>query len=309
MPCVCEQEVLMQYCENRSLTDLYNLRQACCALSKVLIPDDNLQEHQSFCEHPPDSATHQSIALIAFKQGYLRALTKTLHHYCLDGEDINNALTKQYRNDLSETWGFAKETKDRFKKFRIYQGRINELLFCDWLESQGWQIKAMEAFGGVCDVEATSLDGKLVAFEVKSIGHDEQLFDLEVEAFAGDGVSCDAIDLYGPLNYLIFRVYEAAKQLVKIDTEATHKSIVIILEDYEMNYEIPLKEDWVNWSNPEFLAIKGGAATFLQEKRSKNPTLDQDIKTYICNINQIWFFKSTSKFNLQLMKTVCIKNT
>ena len=200
MPCVCEQEVLEQFCEKRSLTDFYELRKACRALNKVLIPDDKLQEHQNFCEHPPDSAFHQSIAFIAFKQGYLRALTKIIHHYCLDGEEIHNALTNQYRNDLRETWGFTKETKDRFKKFRIYQGRINELLFYAWLEAQGWEIKAIEAHGGICDVEATKLDGKLVAFEVKSIGHDEQLFELEMEAFEGDGVSCDSIDVNGPLN-------------------------------------------------------------------------------------------------------------
>ncbi|ESS70461.1 hypothetical protein MGMO_122c00220 [Methyloglobulus morosus KoM1] len=315
MPCVCEQEVLEQFCEKRSLTDFYELRKGCRALNKILIPDDKLQEHQNFCEHLSDSAFHQSIALLAFKRGHLRALTKIIHNYCLDGEEIHNALTKQYRNDLRETWGGAKETKDRFNKFRMYQGRINELLFCSWLEAEGWQIQAMEAHGGCCDVEANKVGDNLVVFEVKSIGHEELLFELELEAFEGDGVSCGSIDVYEPFNYLILRVYEAAKQLFKLKSKATRKTVIMILSDYEMNFEIPLKEDWVNWSNPKFLEKENviDAGDFIKEKRKikkdkENLILDQDIIKYISFISDIWFFKITSEFKLQLMKTVCVKN-
>jgi hypothetical protein len=310
MSCVCEQEVLEQFCEKRSLTDFYELRKGCRALNKILIPDDKLEEHQNFCEHPPDSAFHQSIAFIAFKQGYIRALTKIIHHYCLDGEEIHNSLTNQYRKDLRETWGFAKETKDRFKKFRQFQGRINELLFCAWLETQGWQIKAMEVHGGCCDVEANKVGDNLVAFEVKSIGHEDLLFELELEAFEGDGVSCGSIDVYEPLNYLIFRVYEAAQQLFKLKSEATRKAVIIILSDYDMNYKIPLKEDWVNWSNPKFLEKKNviDVGDFIKKKRKENPSLDQDIIKYINAINDMWFFKMAPEFNLELIRTVHVTN-
>ena len=45
-----------------------------------------------------------------------------------------------------------------------------------------------------------------------------------------------------PMDYLVFRVYEAAKKLI---SSADRRIAVVIVSDYELSYEIPLSENWI----------------------------------------------------------------
>jgi len=275
-----------------TLVEFAAIRAACPALSRIVIPDDIWDNYKLFCESEPDEAFHAPITYLAFQRRYLAALTGPIHTYCLDGGKPNSALTKQYKKDLVERWMFGETTDQRFEYHRMFQGRLFELIFAQWLDHEGWSIHGLEARGADVDVEAMTRRGDSYSFEVKHIGKDKCLFDLELEALQTNRKSAGSISVYSPVDYMLYRIYEAACQLKKATNQ---KVVVVILSDFDIYYEHKIKKGWIDWKAPRFFKIGADIIAFLEDKYKKNPTLDDDLERYISQIDEIWFF---SKENL-----------
>lgn len=284
-----------------SLVEFDAIRTVCPALSKILVPDDYWSDYRQFCEIEPDKAFHAPITYLAFQNGHLGRITAPIHTYCLDGGELHSALTKQYKMDLAERWMFKEDLKERFKRVRGFQGRLNELLFAQWLEGNSWNIGGLEAHGANVDAVASSTGGTLCSFEVKHIGQDEVSFDLGVEAFQGNGVSVGRLPVYSPVDYMLYRVFEAARQLAD---KHNRRVVVMILSNYDRFYKLPIKEGWVDWKEPKFLRMDKDIDEFLEAKYIENPGLNDDLKRYISLLDEIWFFDNHAPFTMRRRKVL-----
>jgi hypothetical protein len=104
----------------------------------------------------------------------------------------------------------------------MFLGRLAELQFAEWLEELGWKIVGLEALRTGSDIEAETHDAVRGGFEVKLIGTEDTDFKLILQSLAGKIVA-DSVSPYAAVNYLLFRVYEAAKQLAGMKKWPSHR--------------------------------------------------------------------------------------
>ncbi len=281
--------------DNANLIDaFYQLRKMCPVL-KLTIADEIEKKHKLFTKSEPDEANHCSIPFLAYRDGYLAEFTEALHRFVLDGNECRVKVTAQYKKDLRETWVLEIDENSRYKKARNYLSRLAELHFARWLETHQWQVHNLELYGGQFDVEGIDSNQVDTAFEIKFFGEREVLFELIRDSYTNAIVG--RLGVYSPIDYLIFRVYEAARQL---QSASTHRIAVVVLSDYNLSYKIPLSEGWVDWANPSFLKRDPEIQDFLDRQYTKNPDLDADLKTFITGLNEIWIMRYKSKFGLHL---------
>ena len=68
--------------------------------------------------------------------------------------------------------------------------------------------------------------------------------------------------VHAPGNYLLFRVYEAAK---KLSTLPAPRIAVIVVDDQAWhNFELALSQGWICWDAPAFLGDETTWQTFLK---------------------------------------------
>jgi hypothetical protein len=96
------------------------------------------------------------------------------------------------------------------------------------------------------------------------------------------------MSVYSPLDYLLFRLYEAGKQLNGFGGQ---KIAVVILEDYEDFFQTPLEQSWIDWSKPHFFEADDDITPFLHRERRENPHLDDDVRYHISRLDEVWIFK------------------
>jgi hypothetical protein len=291
--CTCSSHPLPeQYSEQ--IAAFYRLRSMCSAL-RLTIPDELEERHMRFTKSEPDEAFHCSIPFLAYRRGDLSDFTKALHRFVLDGNEVRKEVTTQYRNDLREKWVLEIDEISRYKKTRNYLSRLAELHFAQWLETQNWQILNLELYGGQFDAEGMDNNQVATAFEIKFLGQREVLFELIRVSFTNP--TAGSLGVYSPVDYLIFRIYEAARQLHDANT---HRVAVVVVSDYGVSFRIPLSEGWIDWNNPGFLKHDPEIKEFLDREYAKNPNLDADVKTFITGLNEIWILSYKSEFELQL---------
>jgi hypothetical protein len=292
--------------EGENLLRLFGkVRNECAANREIIVPDDLWETYQEFCCNEPDEAYHTPYFYNAFKHGYLSRLTEPIHRHCLEIDKPHPRLRKQYRKDLAERWLTKDTTKDQFKHARRFKGRLVELMFASWLNEAGWTLLNMEAYDDRAhDVDARSNNGVEYSFEVKDIGQDEMDHDLLVKALCSSGVSVESEPVTSPMNYLLFRVFEAARQLA---CSSRHKVVVAVLFDFEHRFGCPLKEGWIDWRNPSFLRRDSAIDDFLEEKYKKIPNLDEEVRRYVSGIDQIWIFDSDEPFVLRKQKELEVR--
>jgi hypothetical protein len=86
----------------------------------------------------------------AFSEGCISKITSPVHRYLFEGEQLNQNLTSQYKEDLGEGWLLQNRKVDRLlRKSKIYMGKLVELQCAEWFEKQGWKISNLEALGVV----------------------------------------------------------------------------------------------------------------------------------------------------------------
>lgn len=276
------------------ISAFYELRSACAALHSVVIPDNTLTRHRAFTESAPDAANHSSVPFLAFCNGYLAQFTAPLHRFVLDESVHKGRVTQQYSTDLCEKWMFEQDELSRFIKSRSFVARWMELRFALWLESMRWTIRNLELYGANVDIDALSPQQLTVAFEVKYLAPREEVFEFALESFANPLVA--RLSLYSPVDYLLYRVYEAARQL---RNSAQCKIVVAIVSDYSLSFKIPLSEGWIDWRQPTFLRRDSEVAAFLEKKLAGNPHLENDVRNCIRTLGEIWIFRRTDELSLR----------
>ncbi len=226
------------------------LRDRCPALKKILLPDNIWQEFVRWHQHPDEVAGHASVVLVAFIRGYLHRITVPIHRYVMRGDDIAQNATRQYVTDLREKWMFHADPATRNRLCRTFRGRVIELQVAAWLEDHGHLIVGMEATRQGPDIETTASEVQ-TAFEVKSFGQADKDFLVLLHAMQ-NGPSGGAVSLPEPINYLLFRVYEAARQLRRATGQ---KTAIVVIEELAWygRFDMQLEQDWINWANPRFL--------------------------------------------------------
>ena len=221
------------------LQEFIALREKCPALREILVPEQVWAQFREWHLSPDYVASHSSVVLLAFRRGYLSRVTDPIHRYLVSSAGIRPGVSTQYVRDLREKWIFDADPAERNRLSRIFRGRLAELQFASWLESQSHVIVGLEALRKGSDIETISKNGQANAFEVKFIGMEDGDFTMLLRSMGGYP-AVGAISVYQPINYLLFRVYEAARQL-----EATNnsKNAVIVIDEISWHrFDLQLRE-------------------------------------------------------------------
>jgi hypothetical protein len=196
-------------------------------------------------------------------------------------------VRQQYLQDLRERWMFDPDPIERHKKSRMFLGRLVELQFAEWLELKGWSISGLEAIREGPDIEAYTSGGQATAFEVKFISTENDDFALILDSIAGRPAAGSASP-YDAADYLLFRVYEAAKQLQRTDID---RIAVVVVEDLTWDsFEVQIEERWIDWNSPKFF-FRNAFGKFLEGQRARYPDLPDDLQPTLRSLNAVWILR------------------
>lgn len=277
----------------------YSVRTACPVLRDLIVPDKIFDEHRKVSFSPLDSANHMSIPRLAFLRGELNKFCSPLHDVLMVDGKIHRDITSQFRKDLQETWILQPTHLERFEQTRRFMSRWMEIKFAQWLESKGWRTSSMEALGGKFDYSGFNPEGVKSDFEVKYIPKEDVAYELNVAAFNDEnGVAVGHFDIYSPVDYLLLRIANAAKQLRK---SVECRIVCIIAEEYHRALRIPLSDNppWIELQDPQFTGLSEAIDPLLKKERAKNPSFDSDLITDIALVNEVWIMTPTNGFGLE----------
>ena len=272
----------------RLLGVIRDIRRSCAALREVFLPEEIWEEFQARHQKIDESSPCCSMILLALERGCLCRLTSPVHRFLLNDRS-EPAASKQYLQDLREKWMFDECPLNRHRRARIFEGKLAELQFAEWLFQKGHKIEKLEARGGKHDVE-TTFESRYNSFEVKYLGQQDWMFEMNLRALSGYSEG-DTYSLHDAANYLLFRAYEAARQLKEAEGR---KVAAIIIE--ELTWPIvgqPIREGWIQWQRPEF--VEGGTQVwekFIHAKSEKYKTdVRRDLKRRLGAIDSVCLFR------------------
>lgn len=92
------------------------------------------------------------------------------------------------------------------------------------------------------------------------------------------------------MNYLLYRVYESAKQLKRSD--ATTRIALIVIDGLtSYTFGIQLKEGWIDWKNQTFMDVYD---PFIEDQRGKIPNLDAELKSALACLDDVWILERSN---------------
>lgn len=316
------------------LNQFEELRKNCVALRKILLPDDVWPVFKESISGEFDEARHFSILLSAFKDNCLYKITSPIHKYLLDNQRVKGSIKKGYLQDIKENWIKARNFLRRQQRLREYYGKVIELLIAEWLENQGWNIANLEATCGNSDIEASSPENIPHCIEVKYIGTSDDVFLATVStgltkdmfSYLSENIIAQEIDelnrkkiiksfekaIHRDLdpfcgaNYLLYRTYEAAKQLQKVNNHLKYNNVIVVISNIAWAHlQIAIDDNFIDWQGPSFLDKCHEWDDFLLKEKKKYPDIDKDLQSTIHSLNQLWIIQEKSYFNFSLQ---CIVN-
>ena len=158
-------------------------------------------------------AAHRSVLLVALESGHLARLTRPVHRYLIENGALRADVRPQYARDMQERWMLNADPHRRNRASSSFAGLIAELHLAECIETtRESRIVGLEALREGPDVEAQDGAGVTTAFEVKTLGIERNDFEMVLQSLA-NGPSGRAVSPRAAINYMLFRVYEAAKQL------------------------------------------------------------------------------------------------
>ena len=181
-------------------------------------------------------------------------------------------------------------------------GRLVELQFAEWLEALGWEIAGLEALGEDSDIEARRQRSQLTAFEVKFIGTDDVDFEVVRMSLKGESAA-KAVSPYSATNYLLFRGYEAAKQLQKVK----HARVALLVVDAVTGFRF--EYGWIDWNDPRFFPGDQSWQEFLKRKRHRYSLLESDLRPTLNSVNAVWIVELSSGYKYDRKYEISIRGT
>jgi hypothetical protein len=286
-----------------ALEGFAKIRDNCPALSQVLVPDSIWPEFLEWHKKGDDEATHASVSFLAYVRGRISKVTDPIHQFLMNGGAIAQNARKQYLRDLREKWLLDPSYAERHRLSKIFRGRLVELQYAAWLESQGHAITGLEALRVGPDIEARSPDGAQTAYEIKFFGMEATDFQMFVESLK-DEPAGGSISPYQAINYLIFRVYQAALQLAS----SSDQRVVVIVVDETAWFRFSLQFDgkWIDWTDPAFIQLDDDFKKFLQTQAGGVPSSD-DLRNAISQIDRVKVYKQNSAFEFLLKSDVRVR--
>lgn len=285
------------------------IRSRCAALREILVPDSIWPVFRQKATEPYDQAFHHYIVLGALRDGFLARITFPIHRFLLDTDKPKRSLTRQYKEDLVEKWMLESVPLERHRKARMFVGKLTELLMAAWLEEQGWSIDALEALGGTFDIEATSPDKISCAIEVKYIGQCDADFEDIVRKFSLGSPAGGTFEPYEPFNYLLFRIYEAAKQLLNSNTR---RLVAIVISQIAWSFfELQIKQGWLQKRPLPFSQnVSSDGAAFLAKEKAKGKfsNIERDLDSVIDSLNELWIVVEQNYLSYQLKNRFTVSN-
>ena len=299
--CACQSN--RQVDSDHALAVLGDIRSACPVLATIMLPDGVWTDFQRWHEAPDLVAFHRSVILLAVERGYLARVTSPLHRYLMEGDCVRPSVRAQYLRDLQERWVQDEDPIGRHRQSKRFRSRLAELQFAQWLDRGGTPVTGLEALGASADVESRPAEGPSTTFEVKFIGSEDADFSLLLEAFAGRP-SGGFVSLPAAANYLIFRTYEAAKQLASV--EGDRIASIIIDEIGWWRFAPTLEHHWIDWTHPQFSGGDPQWGAFMEEQARRWPNLPSDLPSTLSEISQVWILRQGCDFEFTLVATPAI---
>ncbi|MCH7499396.1 MAG: hypothetical protein IH886_05220 [Nitrospinae bacterium] len=293
LDCPCQRTSIVDF-ENL-LPTLEGLRRQCPALKDIFLPEEfwnDFKTADQFGGRTLDDSHHRSILLLSMERGYLGKITSPIHKFILYDHQICPRVKINYTKDLHENWLFKPDPLERHTVFKIYMGKLMELEFADWLENKAYKITGLEAWGGKADISANK-DNIQYTFEVKYIGQENVDFEKTWMGLGGT-IETQRYSPYVASNYLLFKVYEAAKQLEKHQDNGQKVVTIIIDSSTCHRFQIQLKDDWINWwENPKFFNDLSWTE-FIQGQKIKanHPKLESELGEVLKKLSSILILES-----------------
>jgi hypothetical protein len=273
------------------LDDFVALRNNCSALRDLLLPEPIWAQFLDWHSLPDDVANHASVALLAFRRGQLSRITGPIHRFLVSSGGIRPDVRAQYVQDLKEKWMFQNEPHERNRLYRTFRGRLVELQFASFLESESHTIARLEATGKGPDIESISANGESNAIEVKFIGIEDPDFMSLVKSISGQPEAY-SVSPYQAINYLLFRVFEAARQL---DSATGRKTAVIVIDGMSWwRFDLQVKENWIDWKRPKFIRPDDALNNLLSHQKRYGG--ESDLIEHICRLDSIQIFRQNDAF-------------
>jgi hypothetical protein len=278
------------------------LRAECGALSVLLAPGDAWAGILAGAASP-NAARHLSCLLLALHRGCLDRVTRPIHHFLMTDQTVRPEVTNQYRRDLAERWLLDGDEMERHKRFRGFFGKIVELQVAQWLTELGWTVGDLEALGHSCDIAAQSPEGSAHSIEVKYIGQGDDDFRLVLDSLKGDRLA-GSLPLYGAINYLLFRAYEAA---IGLRGEVGLKMAIIVVDAQTWPIvEVTLTNAWVDWTHPTFLRTEEEDWNrFLETQRQdRYPAINSELHNLVRTLDRIWIVTLGNRFQYTMEQEI-----
>jgi len=288
--CSCSKR--QEHVDEGSLEIFAAVRSHCPALHRIFVPDEVWTVFQQWHRQPEPIAHHRSILLLAMERGHLGRVTSAVHRYLITAGLPKPDVRQQYLQDLRERWMLSVDPIERHQKFRMFAGRLVELQCAEWLELQGWTVSGLEALREGPDIEAYASDGRPTAFEIKFIGTENEDFALLLASLAGHSAG-GPVSPYDAANYLLFRVYEAAKQLQR--SVCDRIAVVVVEELTWFRFELQLNDGWIDWAHPNFFSGHAWEG-FLAHQRTRYPNLLDDLQPILRSLNAVWILRQSEGY-------------
>jgi hypothetical protein len=143
----------------------------------------------------------------------------------------------------------------------------------------------------VTDIESISAIGESNAIEVKFIGIEDPDFMSLVKSISGQPEAY-SVSPYQAINYLLFRVFEAARQL---DSATGRKTAVIVIDGMSWwRFDLQVKENWIDWKRPKFIRPDDALNNLLSHQKRYGG--ESDLIEHICRLDSIQIFRQNDAF-------------
>ena len=272
------------------LNQFESVRKNCPALREIFVPEAYWPEFHEKASDALNEAGQQYILLSAFKSGNLGKITLPIHTYLLDGEKPK-VLTNNYKKDLIDRWKSETKSLKRHKEARGFNGKLAELISASWIESRGWTIENLAALGGSFDIEAIFPQGKSSAIEVKYIGEEDCRFEEDLKSMISGEAVGGHPNHYDGYNFILFKVYEAAKQLGEFQGD---RYIFIVISNLAWSsLDIAIEDNWLQQYPSKFtnLASSKWKDFLSKQMKKKYPNIEKEINEVLNQIKELWIIK------------------
>jgi len=157
------------------------------------------------------------------------------------------------------------------------------------MSARGWRVTGLAALGADVDIAAVSPAEQAYGFEVKYVGHATSEFLVEVDALANPAGGGGAVSMVNDAaNYLLFRVYEAAKQL---QNYGQRNGVAVAIE--QRTWARLQRNAAVSWEAPAFLGASDRWNAFLERQRARYGNFEAEMAEIVPRLDRLCIMRVT----------------